>query len=200
MLISTLNCEMWPNFSYRGVRSVQLLLLLLLLMVFSSENFGFSPPYAGIAGIGPALSQILPPRNFRLVELTYIFNALKKGKQLQKYFLFSTFKENLNNSIPSSTVGTMNIRRRKLFQLTALGAVLYSMFRYKSSHKFQRLLQEVFSANDFKMIYFINFRTFIILFCKTCNLKQGQLKTKLLHIRDVVSSNNPPPSPAPTKL
>ena len=48
-----LNCEMWPNFSYRGVRSVQLLLLLLLLMVFSSENFGFSPPYAGIAGIGP---------------------------------------------------------------------------------------------------------------------------------------------------
>ena len=54
MLISTLNCEMWPNFSYRGVRSVQLLLLLLLLMVFSSENFGFSPPYAGIAGIGPA--------------------------------------------------------------------------------------------------------------------------------------------------
>ena len=45
---------MWPNFSYRGVRSVQLLLLLLLLMVFSSENFGFSPPYAGIAGIGPA--------------------------------------------------------------------------------------------------------------------------------------------------
>ena len=56
MLISTLNCEMWPNFSYRGVRSVQLLLLLLLLMVFSSENFGFSPPYAGIAGIGPALN------------------------------------------------------------------------------------------------------------------------------------------------
>ena len=54
MLISTLNCEMWPNFSYRGVRSVQPLLLLLLLMVFSSENFGFSPPYAGIAGIGPA--------------------------------------------------------------------------------------------------------------------------------------------------
>ena len=53
MLISTLNCEMWPNFSYRGVRSVQLLLLLLLLMVFSSENFSFSPPYAGIAGIGP---------------------------------------------------------------------------------------------------------------------------------------------------
>ena len=53
MLISTLNCEMWPNFSYRGVRSVQLLLLLLLLMVFSPENFGFSPPYAGIAGIGP---------------------------------------------------------------------------------------------------------------------------------------------------
>ena len=53
MLISTLNCEMWPNFSYRGVRSVQLLLLLLLLMVFSSENFGFSPPYAVIAGIGP---------------------------------------------------------------------------------------------------------------------------------------------------
>ena len=44
---------MWPNFSYHGVRSVQLLLLLLLLMVFSSENFGFSPPYAGIAGIGP---------------------------------------------------------------------------------------------------------------------------------------------------
>ena len=55
MLISTLNCEMWPNFSYRGVRSVQLLLLLLLLMVFSSENFGFSPPYAGIAGIGPVM-------------------------------------------------------------------------------------------------------------------------------------------------
>ena len=54
MLISTLNCEMWPNFRYHGVRSVQLLLLLLLLMVFSSENFGFSPPYAGIAGIGPA--------------------------------------------------------------------------------------------------------------------------------------------------
>ena len=53
MLISTLNCEIWPNSSYRGVRSVQLLLLLLLLMVFSSENFGFSPPYAGIAGIGP---------------------------------------------------------------------------------------------------------------------------------------------------
>ena len=53
MLISTLNCEMWPNFSYRGVRSVQPLLLLSLLMVFSSENFGFSPPYAGIAGIGP---------------------------------------------------------------------------------------------------------------------------------------------------
>ena len=53
MFISTLNCEMWPNFGYRGVRSVQLLLLLLLLMVFSSENFGFSPPYAGIAGIGP---------------------------------------------------------------------------------------------------------------------------------------------------
>ena len=53
MLISTLNCEMRPNFSYRGVRSVQLLLLLLLLMVFSSENFGFSPPYAVIAGIGP---------------------------------------------------------------------------------------------------------------------------------------------------
>ena len=53
MLISTLNCEKWPNFSCRGVRSVQLLLLLSLLMVFSSENFGFSPPYAGIAGIGP---------------------------------------------------------------------------------------------------------------------------------------------------
>ena len=33
---------------------LQLLLLLLLLMVFSSENFGFSPPYAGIAGISPA--------------------------------------------------------------------------------------------------------------------------------------------------
>ena len=58
MLISTLNCEMWPNFSYRGVRSVQLLLLLLLLMVFSSENFGFSPPYAGIAGIGPGQSAV----------------------------------------------------------------------------------------------------------------------------------------------
>ena len=57
MLISTLNCEMWPNFSYRGVRSVQLLLLLSLLMVFSSENFGFSPPYAGIAGIGPGLME-----------------------------------------------------------------------------------------------------------------------------------------------
>ena len=56
MLISTLNCEMWPNFGYRGVRSVQLLLLLLLLMVFSWENFGFSPPYAGIAGIGPVHS------------------------------------------------------------------------------------------------------------------------------------------------
>ena len=55
MLISTLNCEMWPNFSYRGVRLVPLLLLLLLLMVFSSENFGFSPPYVGIAGIGPDL-------------------------------------------------------------------------------------------------------------------------------------------------
>ena len=55
MLISTLNCEMWPNFSYHGVRSVQPLLLLSLLMVFSSENFGFSPPYAGIAGIGPAM-------------------------------------------------------------------------------------------------------------------------------------------------
>ena len=52
--MATLNCEKWPNFSYRGVRSVQLLLLLLLLMVFSSENFGFSPPYAGIAGIGLA--------------------------------------------------------------------------------------------------------------------------------------------------
>ena len=50
-----LNCEMWPNFSYHGVRSGQLLLLLLLLMVFSLENFGFSPPYAGIAGIGPGL-------------------------------------------------------------------------------------------------------------------------------------------------
>ena len=59
MLISTLNCEMWPNFSYRGVRSVQLLLLLLLLMVFSSENFGFSPPYAGIAGIGPEHSCLI---------------------------------------------------------------------------------------------------------------------------------------------
>ena len=34
---------------------MQLLLLLLLLMVFSSENFGFSPPYAGIAGIGRGL-------------------------------------------------------------------------------------------------------------------------------------------------
>ena len=53
MLISTLNCEMWPNFSYRRVRPFQLSLLLFLLMVFSSENFGFSPPYAGIAGIGP---------------------------------------------------------------------------------------------------------------------------------------------------
>ena len=60
MLISTLNCKMWPNFSYRGVRSVQLLLLLLLLMVFSSENFGFSPPYAGIAGIGPGLNSEQP--------------------------------------------------------------------------------------------------------------------------------------------
>ena len=56
MVISTLNREMSPNCSYRGVRSVQLLLLLLLLMVFSSENFGFSPPYAGIAGIGPVSS------------------------------------------------------------------------------------------------------------------------------------------------
>ena len=56
MLISTLNCDIWPNSSYRGVRSVQLSLLLLLLMVFSSENFGFSPPYAGIAGIGPVRS------------------------------------------------------------------------------------------------------------------------------------------------
>ena len=60
MLISTLNCEMWPNFSYRGVRSVQLLLLLLLLMVFSLENFGFSPPYAGIAGIGPVFKDLKP--------------------------------------------------------------------------------------------------------------------------------------------
>ena len=51
---------MWPNFSYRGVRSVQLLLLLLLLMVFSSENFGFSPPYAGIAGIGPETRGPMP--------------------------------------------------------------------------------------------------------------------------------------------
>ena len=59
MLISTLNCEMRPNVSYRGVRSVQLLLLLLLLMVFSSENFGFSPPYAGIAGIGPDAATFL---------------------------------------------------------------------------------------------------------------------------------------------
>ena len=58
MLISTLNCEMWPNFSYSGIRSVQLLLLLLLLMVFPSENFGFSPPYAGIAGIGPDVGAV----------------------------------------------------------------------------------------------------------------------------------------------
>ena len=34
---------------------LQLLLFLLLLMVFSSENFGFSPPYAVMAGIGPVL-------------------------------------------------------------------------------------------------------------------------------------------------
>ena len=33
---------------------IQLLLLLLLLMAFSLETFGFSPPYAVIAGIGPA--------------------------------------------------------------------------------------------------------------------------------------------------
>ena len=64
MLISTLNCEMWPNFSYRGVRSVQLLLLLLLLMVFSSENFGCLPPYAGIAGIGPDASSSVVATNF----------------------------------------------------------------------------------------------------------------------------------------
>ena len=66
MLISTLNCEMWPNFSYRGVRSVQLLLLLLLLMVFSSENFGFSLPYAGIAGIGPAVNAGITPATILL--------------------------------------------------------------------------------------------------------------------------------------
>ena len=65
MLISTLNCEMWPNFSYRGARSVQLLLLLLLLMVFSSENFGFSPPYAGIAGIGPVKPSSINLKNVR---------------------------------------------------------------------------------------------------------------------------------------
>ena len=74
MLISTLNCEMWPNFSYRGVRSVQLLLLLLLLMVFSSENFGFSPPYAGIAGIGPDLAAERLNENF--IKISYIFLQL----------------------------------------------------------------------------------------------------------------------------
>ena len=74
MLISTLNCEMWPNFSYHGVRSVQLLLLLLLLMVFSSENFGFSPPYAGIAGIGPDCTYL--SKNF-IAQITFNFSLLK---------------------------------------------------------------------------------------------------------------------------
>ena len=76
MLISTLNCEMWPNFSYRGVRSVTLLLLLLLLMVFSSENFGFSPPYAGIAGIGPACFFVLQRGLFQADQRSVNRNGL----------------------------------------------------------------------------------------------------------------------------
>ena len=75
MLISTLNCEMWPNFSYRGVRSVKLLLLLLLLMVFSSENFGFSPPYAVIAGIGPALNHLNSNISAFLIDFSPISKA-----------------------------------------------------------------------------------------------------------------------------
>ena len=89
MLISTLNCEMWPNFSYRGVRSVQLLLLLLLLMVFSSENFGFSPPYAGIAGIGPDFTFPLVEQlliHLLVVPLICILNL--KGLQMLMFVPF----------------------------------------------------------------------------------------------------------------
>ena len=75
---------MWPNFSYRGVRSVQLLLLLLLLMVFSSENFGFSPPYAGIAGIGLETRTI-----FRLyLNKTNTYTADLRFRIIRKYRCF----------------------------------------------------------------------------------------------------------------
>ena len=92
MLISTLNCEMWPNFSYRGVRSVQLLLLLLLLMVFSSENFGFSPPYAGIAGIGPGSIGI------KSSILSAIFDVLIIGRITAFLFLLKEFTKSFEET------------------------------------------------------------------------------------------------------
>ena len=41
---------------------LQLLLLLLLLMIFSSKNFGFSPPYAVMADIGPVVECFYQPQ------------------------------------------------------------------------------------------------------------------------------------------
>ena len=72
---------MWPKFSYRGVRSVQLLLLLLLLMVFSSENFGFSPPYAGIAGIGPVETTTFKTPHTNSFEKWYPHKKQRKSVQ-----------------------------------------------------------------------------------------------------------------------
>ena len=95
MLISTLNCEMWPNFSYRGVRSVQLLLLLLLLMVFSSENFGFSPPYAGIAGIGPASSAHLTELSQLDILLGMDFDSVNAFFTRRASFSWETLCQNL---------------------------------------------------------------------------------------------------------
>ena len=98
MLISTVNCEKWPNFSYRGVRSVQLLLLLLLLMVFSSENFGFSPPYAGIAGIGPD-DNCLFPGEFAMERGVGRIHSQSRGRGPKKFFIRASPPDPLHFSV-----------------------------------------------------------------------------------------------------
>ena len=49
---------------------LQLLLLLLFFIAFSSENFGSSPSYAVIAGIGPAMKVLVLQISCKRVEMT----------------------------------------------------------------------------------------------------------------------------------
>ena len=55
-------------------------------MVLSSENFGFSPPYAVMAGIGPAKAQKFLPWMFFIPPAQNVKETMKSfcGKQREK--------------------------------------------------------------------------------------------------------------------